>query len=137
MLSLLIYLVKTELIDRIKPRAKQPGIRSITRPPGNTAILVAYSAAVKMLARKDLIRSAYMTTVEFNAVVNALPTASAIGTALTELTDLHDRYYYGMETAPPEEVQRAQNALGHLKEALRHYKADSIRAPRSLKRGTV
>ena len=134
---LLAYLVKTELIDRIKPRTRQPGKTSIARPPANVAILAAYAAARKLLARRGLARAPHMTTVEFDRMVNALLPASEIGTALTELTELHDRYYYGFETAEPQEVKRADETLRRLKEALRQHKGDPARELQARKIGTA
>ena len=134
---LLAYLVKTELIDRLKPRVKQPGMRVIARPPGNIAIHNAYSAAVRQLARKGLIRASNMTAVEFGAMVTARVAASELRTALTELTEMHNRYYYGSETAPPQEVKRAQDALHRLAEALRQVKAERGKALQAEKSGTA
>ena len=124
LLLLLAYLVKTELIDRIKPGVKKPGRRVVVRPPGNVAILTAYSAALKMFARRGLARAPHMTTIEFETIVRARTDGSEVGIPLAELTELHDRYCYSREAAPPQEVKRATDALHRLQDALRHFKGD-------------
>ncbi|MCW3096172.1 MAG: Transglutaminase-like enzyme putative cysteine protease [Chthonomonadaceae bacterium] len=125
MVVLLAYLVKTELIDRIRPRHKEPGARAIVRPATNMAIHNAYNAAVRQLARKGLHRTANMTAVEFRTMVQGLTAPADLGAALTELTEMHNRYYYGNETAPAEEVTRAQAALQRLTESSRAYRGES------------
>ena len=138
LLALLVaYLVKTELIDRIKPRAKQQGRRLVVRPPGNIAVLTAYSAAMKLLARRGLARDSNMTTVEFETIVHARMAASEAGSALTELTELHDRYFYGKETASPQQVKRAEEALRRLQDALRQFKGDPGKGLSTRKSGSV
>ncbi len=131
------YLVKTELIDRIKPFGRVPGRKGLTRPPRNPAILAAYSAAIKLFARRGLVRPSNMTTVEFETMIHARMAASAAGAALTELTELHDRYYYGKGIAPPQEVKRAEDALHRLQEALRQFKGDPGKTVPARKTGSV
>jgi hypothetical protein len=126
---LLIYLVKTELIDRIKPRTRELRPVVAARPANNVAVLRAYSAANKMFDRRGLTRAANMTTAEFDTLINVKIADAGIGSAWTELTELHDRYYYGAETASVQEVQRAEAALGRFQEALRQFKGDPAKAP--------
>lgn len=128
---LLAYLVKTELIDRIRLRSRQPGARAFVRPAGNIAIHNTYNAAVKQLARKGLTRVSSMTATEFGTMVQKRIEASELRTALAELTELHNRYYYGNEIASPQEVTRAQEALRRLTEALRRVKGEPAKALRS------
>jgi len=125
MVVLLAYLVKTELIDRIRPRSKKPDIPGFMFPASNIAIHNAYAAAVKQLARKGMIRTASMTAVEFGAMVQSRIATSEVGASLAELTELLNRYYYGNETATSQEVEQAQTALSRLTEALRQFKPES------------
>lgn len=133
-LVLLAYLLKTEVIDRIRFRGKSPARVPVTRPATNLAILTAYTSAMRLLARRGLQRAGNLTTVEFETLINARLPEAGIGAALTELTALHDRYYYSSATASQEEVTRAEAALQRLQEALRQYKGDPgklLQAPQS------
>ncbi|MCW3051035.1 MAG: Transglutaminase-like enzyme putative cysteine protease, partial [Chthonomonadales bacterium] len=127
---LLAYLVKTELIDRLRPRSRKPGMPGFVFPSSNLAIHHAYAAAVKQLARKGMIRTASMTAVEFGTLVQSRITTAEVGVSLKELTELLNRYYYGNETASSREVEKAQNALNRLTEALRQVKAESGKGAR-------
>ena len=110
-LALLAYLVKTELIDRLRPGSRQSAARVIVRPATNVAVHNAYTAAVRQLARKGLNRAPSMTAVEFGALVAAHTPQGEIGSTLTALTILHNRFYYGSETASAQDVTQAQDLL--------------------------
>ena len=135
--ALLAYLVKTELIDRLRPRSRRLETPGFAYPPGNIAIHTAYAAAIKQLARKGLVRTASMTAVEFGTMVQSRITTAEVGASLTELTQLLNRYYYGNETASSQEVARAQSALCRLREALRQVKAESVKVSRVRQSATV
>jgi len=125
MVVLLAYLVKTELIDRLRPRSRKPVVPGFVYPPSNLAIHSAYAAAIKQLARKGMIRTASMTAVEFGTLVQSRITTPEVGASLAELTALLNRYYYGNETASSQEVEQAKITLRRLTEALRQVKAES------------
>ncbi len=126
--ALLAYLIKTELIDRLRLREKQPKDRAFVRPPSNVAIHAAYNAALKQLARKGFIRPASMTAVEFNTLVRTQMATPEVPSALKELTALHVHYYYGNDAASQAEVTRAQETLHRLKEALRESKREPAKS---------
>lgn len=133
-LVLLAYLIKTELIDRIRPRRKATGRAPIARPASNVAILTAYTTAMRLLERRGLRRAANMTTVEFGTLISTRLAEMGIGESLATLTLLHDRYYYSPETAPQAEVVRAQEALRQLQESLKQFKGEPAKllaAPQS------
>ncbi len=123
------YLVKTELLDRMRLGGRSAEARAIARPPGNIAILEAYGAALKLLARRGLTRAGNRTPVEFVAAVQArlAGVAPTVGPALAQLTELHDRFCYSSETASPQEVQQANASLRQLREALNGWKGEAPR----------
>jgi hypothetical protein len=112
-------------------------MRVVARPATNLAIHNAYNAAVRQLARKGLSRPPSMTAVEFARMVDTGLAQVEIGSALTELTLLHNRFYYDSATAAAQDVTHAQTTLARLTEALRQYKPVTTRTAVTAKSETA
>lgn len=126
-LTLLGYVLKTELWDRLRPK-RSGGEPRIERAPNNISIINTYVNASQALARKGLTRGEAMTPEEYLDMVKEKTGNSApvVAEALATLTRLHKRYRYGREVASQEDVKAAATALGQLTTALAQMKRGAL-----------
>jgi transglutaminase-like putative cysteine protease len=115
---LAVYLVWTELIPRLRRPEFATGSGGFA--PTNAAVVQAYLDARGLLGRRGPRLSKSVTPVEFLAAIR--PGLAAISPAAVEavdhLTELHDRFRYGRETASATDVEDAAAALAGLRTAL-------------------
>jgi hypothetical protein len=118
-LGLFVYLVKTELLDRLHwTRIRQRTLQDF--PPTNAAIITAYLAGCDLLRRRGLPRPEYQTANEYAVHIRERATdrAGAVGDIWDELTALFMQCRYGTSVATSDDVQAANEALVRLRSAL-------------------
>ncbi len=108
LLALGAYVVKTEILDRLRGRSRKERGRD-TALRFNRGIGTAYAAGCAALARRGLTRSASATSHEFARRVCDVLEATDLNAAnlFAELTALHTRFRYGPEAATEADVLRA------------------------------
>lgn len=123
-LCMLGYVLKVEVWDRL--RARRSTVNPLGLPETNLAVVEAYEAASRLLARRGLARPASVTPWEHLAALErrlaGWPEALA---AVERLTRLVVRFRYSREVATDEDVRLAQEAVLTLQTVLRsiHRKA--------------
>ncbi len=108
-IGMLGYIIYTELLPRIRPRAGFKVHGNINLAPSNQAVVQSYTLALNALNKAGLNRSDEMTAKEYlrwiqNSTYAAIPELLA---SLQNLTYLHERYRYGQEIAGSEEMKQA------------------------------
>ncbi len=128
LLGLLGYLLKTELLDRMRPR-RRVRVGMVDRPAANVAIVEAYLGACAALARRGLARPGQTTPDEFLrlVVLRADPALRAgLESPLERLTALCTRFRYGREIATPDDVRAAHTAQAQIAQALSHVRRGAL-----------
>jgi hypothetical protein len=134
-LLLLVYLFKTEVLDRLRPQRARAG-QPDARPQTNIEVVAAYTAACQALARRGLARPASMTPDEYRHWVSLRASEALPGLQgpLEGLTAQHARFRYGMETATEADVAAAREAAAAISAQLaqakrRAFLAEPVQAP--------
>lgn len=119
MAGLLGYVVKTEVVDRVRLRHNGAAEASI-RPQTNLQVMAAYAQADGLLRRKGLTRMPHQTPDEYQAQLAAQLHAALpdVTRAMAQLTGLFTRFRYGRETAMREDVETAQKLAASIREGL-------------------
>lgn len=122
-LGLLAYVVKTELLPRLK-RGQIGLTQPLERHPANAEIATLYRDTLKAFGKRDLVRPVHFTPDEFAAWAGekTAPQVPAIAPALQTLTGLYTRFLYGREIATPSDVAQARALAATLRESLKTVK---------------
>lgn len=123
------YVVRTEVITRIRPR-RGAGVTGVGRPPTNQQIVTVYGQTLGILARRGIKRLDQQTPDEYASRValalnSLLP---ALDGELVTLTSAYTRFRYGREVATSGDVQEAQARAAAIQSALQSVKAKKVAA---------
>ncbi|HZT43377.1 MAG TPA: transglutaminase domain-containing protein [Chthonomonadaceae bacterium] len=133
LLGLLGYLIKTELLNRIRPRRRiRTGL--LDRPATNVAIIEAYLGACASLARRGMARPGQTTPDEFlRLVLSRADTAllTDLQAPLERLTVLCTRFRYGREIATEDDARAAREAAALIAQALSRARRGAFALPSS------
>ncbi len=128
-LVMLGYVVRTEVITRIRPR-RGAGETEAGRPPTNQQIVSVYGQTLGILARHGIKRLDQQTPDEYALRVHLAlnPLLPALNGELTALTLAYTRFRYGREVATSGDVQEAQARAAGIQSALQSVKAKEVSA---------
>jgi len=128
MIAMIAFVIKVELWDRFRPR--HTALEQLGLPTTNIAVIQAYDAACKSLARLGRPRLPSITPGEYldemRSVLFEHPDAHR---ALESLTVLAVRFRYSALTAADPDVALATDQLKALRAALRPIRRNSLTVP--------
>lgn len=126
---LLLWVFKTEVLDRWRGSRRAPGAASNALAVTNQEILTLYQSATGLLGRRALRRAPYVTPDEFVRQVETqcADCSPQVSVLLQRLTDLATRSRYGGQVASSEEVEQARATLTELKREMSKVKRGDIK----------
>jgi hypothetical protein len=121
--ALLAYVVKTELLPRLK-RGQLGQAAGLERHPANAEIAAIYRGTLKAFGKRGMARPSHFTPDEFAQSVQEQTAAQspALAPALAALTGLYTRFLYGQEIAQQNDVEQARTLAATLREGLKSVK---------------
>ncbi len=109
-ISILSYIVITELKARMGPRKHLISDRHFHLAPSNQAVVSSYAIASDQLKRAGFARREDQTACEYLSWLESCTqsTVPSLSTHLRRLTSLHERYRYSREIAGAAEIKNAE-----------------------------
>ena len=116
----LAYVLKIEILDRIRPRRPAATAAQWERAPTNLEVVRCYTQGLRALAQRGFARPPELTPDEFAGYIAAQggELSLAATAPLADLTALCTRFRYGPDVAGDEHVAAAKAAMNALVNAL-------------------